>query len=190
MLKIFLKILFGGFPNIATARGAYGEAVVTTILNRLPSENYTILHDVTLPYKSENVKKKPTTQIDHVVLSEYGIFVVEVKHYSGFIHAERRKRKWTCYYTKKQKHKMQNPFQQNHKHLCAVQQVTGQPYEKLVNLVVFTGRAKFQNSEINGLIIQPKDLQKVVSKNYTEKVLTPREVIVALRAIRKANQSP
>ena len=190
LLKIFLKALCGGFPDIASARGAYGEAVVTTILKRLPSEIYTVLHDVTLPYKSENLKKKPKTQIDHIVLSEYGIFVLEVKHYSGFIHAERRKRKWMCCYTKKQKHKIQNPFQQNHKHLCAVQQVTGQPYDKLINLVVFTGQAKFQNKEIKGLITRSKDLQKIISKNYSEKILTPKEVIIALRAIRQANQTP
>lgn len=41
---------------------------------------YKVLHDVTIP--SQNGR---TTQIDNVVFSEYGIFVIEVKNYQGWI---------------------------------------------------------------------------------------------------------
>ena len=53
-------------------KGTYGEKRVAAILNSLPDE-YTIFNDV---YIEENGK---STQIDHVVFSPYGIFVIETK---------------------------------------------------------------------------------------------------------------
>ena len=46
----------------------------------LDKEKYTLLNDCTLP-DEENL----TTQIDHILLSPYGIFVIETKNYKGWI---------------------------------------------------------------------------------------------------------
>lgn len=44
---------------------------------QLDTEEYIVLHDLLLPYKDG------TTQIDHVIISPYGIFVIETKNYTG-----------------------------------------------------------------------------------------------------------
>ena len=54
-------------------RGKAGENKVSRILKGLPTEKYRIINDILI----KNLYG--TTQIDHVVLSEYGIFVMETK---------------------------------------------------------------------------------------------------------------
>jgi len=47
---------------------------VAQIFNsQLPKDKYTVIHNITLQTEDDN------TQIDHIVLSQYGIFVVETK---------------------------------------------------------------------------------------------------------------
>jgi len=45
----------------------------------LPKEQYTVLHNITLPTDDG------TTQIDHIVVSRFGVFVVETKNMKGWI---------------------------------------------------------------------------------------------------------
>ena len=52
-------------------RGNIGEAVVSGRLGSLPNDVYKVINNVMLP-----TVDGATTQIDHVVVSRYGIFVV------------------------------------------------------------------------------------------------------------------
>ena len=58
-------------------RGAKGERRVADILRRLPEDEYKVLNNLLVQ------SRFGTTQIDHVVVSVHGIFVVETKNYSG-----------------------------------------------------------------------------------------------------------
>ncbi len=60
-------------------KGFLGEASVATMLSTLPKEEYRVLNNIML--KTE----RGTTQIDHIVLSLYGVFVIETKNYKGWI---------------------------------------------------------------------------------------------------------
>ncbi|MDN5364321.1 MAG: hypothetical protein PWQ91_1383 [Eubacteriales bacterium] len=60
-------------------RGFFGEKSVAFFLSRLDPAKYKVLHNVMLPAGSK------TTQIDHIVVSNYGIFVIETKNYGGWI---------------------------------------------------------------------------------------------------------
>jgi restriction system protein len=51
------------------------------VLRRLDSRLYRVFHDLYLPRPDG----KGTTQIDHVVVSRYGIFVIETKNMTGWI---------------------------------------------------------------------------------------------------------
>ena len=92
-------------------KGRYGEKRVATILNSLPDE-YTIFNDV---YIEENGK---STQIDHVVFSPYGIFVIETKHYKGWIYGDERESFWTKNINGN-KYEFYNPLFQNYGHVKA-----------------------------------------------------------------------
>ncbi|OBU39883.1 NERD domain-containing protein [Photobacterium phosphoreum] len=51
-------------------KGVFGEFLVNHLLLKLPKSDYMLIKDVTLPTEDG------TTQIDHVVVSKFGIFVV------------------------------------------------------------------------------------------------------------------
>ena len=70
--------------------GARGERkVIKALGSKLDSAVYNQFHDLNLPVGND------TTQIDHVVVSPYGVFVIETKNYSGWIFGDSRSRVWT-----------------------------------------------------------------------------------------------
>ncbi len=70
-------------------KGSIGEAKVNTRLNFLGKE-YIVLKDILI-----NSSNGYTSQIDELVLSEYGIFVIETKNYKGWIFGNEKTENWT-----------------------------------------------------------------------------------------------
>lgn len=104
------------------------------------------LNNVTLKYKDG------TTQIDHVLITQNGILIIETKHYSGWLFANENHKHWTQVIFKV-KGKFQNPIIQNKKHVNAIQQLLDFiPKELIQSLVVFTGDAKFKTDIPHGVI--------------------------------------
>ena len=84
-----------------------------------------------------------TTQIDHVLVAATGIFVIETKHYSGWIFGNPQDRQWTqTIYQKKSQ--FQNPLHQNYGHIKALQSLFDLPTEHFHSVVVFTADAEFK----------------------------------------------
>ncbi|PFC06082.1 nuclease-related domain-containing protein, partial [Bacillus cereus] len=63
-----------------------------------------------------------TTQIDHIVIAETGVFVVETKNYEGWIYGNEKAARWTQGIFRK-KSSFQNTFRQNYKHIKAIEWV-------------------------------------------------------------------
>ena len=59
------------------------------------------------------------TEIDHLVVSPYGIFVIEVKNYQGWIFGQERHEYWVVQHFRR-KHQVPNPRRQNYKHTQAI----------------------------------------------------------------------
>jgi len=59
-------------------KGRAGEKMVKRILRKLDHERYWVIHDVTV-----HTEYGDTTQIDHIIIAETGIFVIETKNYEG-----------------------------------------------------------------------------------------------------------
>ena len=79
---IFLFLFcWGIWTETPTYKGKEGENRVHNILMQLP-DDYVILDDVVLP------TNKGTTQIDHIVVSKYGVFAIETKNYRGEIYGD------------------------------------------------------------------------------------------------------
>jgi restriction system protein len=123
-----------------------GEALVrSALIKQLPAESWHLLNNVTLQLTDG------TTQIDHVLVSRYGVFVIETKHYKGWVFGDEKSKQWTQVIYR-QKHRFQNPLHQNYKHLKAVQALLDflQP-EQIVGVVVFTGDAEFKSHHPAGV---------------------------------------
>ena len=81
-------VVFSVLRNTPKYKGEKGELHVHNILTQLP-EYYTTLDDIVLKTTSG------TTQIDHVVVSKYGIFAIETKNYRGEVYGNDDRQEWT-----------------------------------------------------------------------------------------------
>ncbi len=116
-----------------------GEAALSHILktNFLPPD-YHLMNHLTL------CAEDGTTQIDHVLVSRFGVFVIESKHYKGWILGDEKQSNWTQVLFNG-KFKFQNPIHQNFRHIMAVRALLDfLPPETIKSAVVFTGDAEFK----------------------------------------------
>jgi hypothetical protein len=124
-----------------------GEAAVRSALSgRAGDPAFHLMNDVTLPYLDG------TTQIDHVLVSTGGVFVIESKHYTGWIFGDERSTKWTQVIYHKKSH-FQNPIHQNAKHVQAIRALLDfLPPEHVHSIVVFTGDGVFKTETPVGVV--------------------------------------
>jgi Nuclease-related domain len=116
-----------------------GEMLLSSsIQEHFASPEYHLMNHITLPFNGG------TTQIDHILVSRFGIFVIETKHYTGWIFASASHRTWTQVLFKR-KFKFQNPLLQNVRHVLAVRHVLDYLSPDTIKpIVVFTGDAVFK----------------------------------------------
>ena len=96
-------------------KGRIGEKRVTNNLNKLPSDKYFVFNDIMIP------SRNGTSQIDHVVVSQYGAFAIETKNYDGWIYGNANDKNWTQVLNKNTKHRFPNPLIQNYGHVKALE---------------------------------------------------------------------
>ena len=151
MLKLFLILsafLVGyllGRHRIYQLQNLSEAFVSRSLSEAFHSPTYHLLNNVTLRVKDG------TTQVDHILVSRYGIFVIESKDYTGWIFADAKSPKWTQVIFKK-KNQFQNPLHQNFKHTKAVQALLDfLPSHAIQSAVVFTGDAEFKKSKPDGI---------------------------------------
>ncbi|MCC7300604.1 MAG: NERD domain-containing protein [Verrucomicrobia bacterium] len=147
LLKLFM-------PKI---KGRIGEGVVNLAAKlRLDQNVYHLLKDVTIP------AKRGTTQIDHVIVSPFGLFVIETKNYKGWIYADAKSPQWTQV-NFKQKHRFQNPLRQNYAHICALSELLELPKGKIIGVVCFMGDAKFKTGVPEGVFLEGRYVNHIES---------------------------
>lgn len=131
-----MLILIPFWPSI---KGGIGENRVRRMLRRLDPELYTVLYNVFI-----RLPDGRTTQIDHIVISTKGIFVIETKNYSGWIYGDEKSEYWTQKIYRSTK-KFKNPLHQNYGHIKALQEVLqDEKTLQYYSIVVFTGSAELK----------------------------------------------
>ena len=127
-----------------------GEALVHRELQaNFSGPDYHLLNHITLKLKDG------TTQIDHILVSRFGVFVIETKDYKGWIFANAKHATWTQVLYR-WKFKFQNPIFQNMRHVRAVQELFDfLPPEAIKSAVVFTDRAEFKTEMPSGVYTLP-----------------------------------
>jgi len=147
IVLIFLGVGFSLGKKRKAKKENQGEALVRKVLTAY-CRNSTAhtLNNLTLQYGDG------TTQIDHVLITQNGILVIETKHYTGWIFAHEKQKQWTQVIYKV-KSKFQNPIFQNSKHVRATKQLLDFiPKEQIRSLVVSTGDAQFKTEVPSGVI--------------------------------------
>jgi hypothetical protein len=126
-------------------KGIVGEFMVNLAAKwLLDAKDYHLIKNITLQ------TEEGTTQIDHIIVSPYGVFVVETKNMKGWIFGSEKQKSWT---QKIYKHtqKFQNPLHQNYKHVKTLEALLGLRPEQLHSVIVFVGESTFKTEMPNNV---------------------------------------
>jgi hypothetical protein len=129
---IFVVLYFYFFS--ASAKGRRGENKVAGILSKLPTSEYFVMNDITIQ------NERGSTQIEHIVISAYGVFVIETKNFSGWIMGGEKSDQWikNVY---GHKYYFYNPIRQNYGHISALARTLLVPKDCFVSIVAFPYKA-------------------------------------------------
>ncbi|QPC47634.1 NERD domain-containing protein [Mangrovibacillus cuniculi] len=147
-------------------KGAIGEWYVNKTLSKLGT-NYKIYHDLYVPNGVGG-----TTQVDHVVTSPYGIFVIETKHYQGWIFGKENQKYWTQTIYKR-KEKLFNPIWQNYSHIQAIKKyIAKEDFEFIYSIIAFSQNStfKFKDDFTSARVIQFPKLIKVIKEWNVQRI--------------------
>lgn len=163
--------------NYAKIKGDFGERFVANKLDRLDHIHYKILNDVLLPSGGNT----PTTQIDHIVISNFGIFCIETKNYDGWIFGSTNREYWTQIIYRYKK-KFRNPLWQNYGHIKAIQKLLEEirPNLSITSYVVFPTADKLKISGTDCVGCGRDLINKILS--FKQEIITDseRDKIVAV----------
>lgn len=126
----FAAIFDPSTENRNNLKGVAGEAQTNLGLHLFLPAEYSILNNVIIR------TPKGSTQIDHVVVSPFGIFVIESKNIKGSIYGAPGQSKWTVFLGSK-KYQIHNPLLQNLAHIKALVAATGLSEACFHSLVFF-----------------------------------------------------
>jgi len=125
------------------------------LLRSLPASHYSVFRDVTV--SANRAGDQSRVQIGHVVVSPYGLFLIESRHLSGRIDGSENDALWTRYRFRS-KQQFHNPLGQARNHVLALQDLTGLSASRFQCMAVFTGRVDFQRpmparvTQLGGLV--------------------------------------
>jgi len=142
---------------------------------------YHAVHNVTL------ATPDGTTQIDHIFVSQYGVFVIETKNYSGWILGGEKQKMWK-HKLYKTTYEFQNPLHQNYKHLKALENTLNISSDKLHSVIVFVGGSTFKTRLPPNVRTAATFISYIKSKKVP--ILSVAEVQNILKVIQSERLSP
>lgn len=160
----------------AKKKGQEGETLIKkNIHDFLDQEKFYSLHDLTLSIEGT------TTQIDHVVVSEKGIFVIETKNIRGWIFGSKYQKKWTVSLGKNKKFSIQNPLHQNYKHTETIKELLpNTDPENIISVVVFVSNCDFKK-ELPDNVIKLEQLASFIESS--SKKMNTEQMYYAIGAL-------
>jgi len=150
----------------SSEKGQDGEIQVALAICTLDRSTYHVVHNVTVEVEDG------TTQIDHVIISRFGIFVVETKNYAGLIFGRERERSWTrMQYGRK--YSFQNPLRQNYRHIKSLMEFLGLGEDRFHSVIAFCGESEFKTP------VPPQ----VISSGYADYIKCKNDVLISDQAV-------
>ena len=162
--------------------GEEGEYYAARQLCRLDKRKYFVLND--LIFRKQNGL---TCQIDHVVISQSGVFVIETKNIYGYIRGSEKSKLWRSYWKDGRDLAFDNPIPQNEAHINALSERLGVgrqiPY---YSIIAFTPTAELQVSVNNVSVVYWTQLQNLI-RSYKDTFLTIEEARLIYNEIEALN---
>ena len=164
------------YESRADYLGESGEKRVSSILADLPCEDYRIFNDILI--RNGNY----TTQIDHIIISRYGVFVLETKNIHGKVYGSGNAEYWKQYlpdtgykrYGYTQEHQLRNPLWQNAGHIKSLRRLVFGDDIPIYGIVVFPSNTDlYVNAEQP--ILKMRDVVPYI-KRFRDEVLTTDQI--------------
>ena len=152
-------------------KGFLGETVINVAMwLKLEKDLYHRLNGITLPRDNGG-----STQIDHIIVSVYGIFVIETKNYKGWIYGSENQRQWTQSFPNGSKFKFQNPLRQNYLHIKTLADLLGLELSYFHSMIAFIGECELKTRDELPEHVLTSGMVSYVKKKR-DKILTEDEV--------------
>ena len=163
-------------------KGRVGEFLVNSVAKAtLDKDIYHLIKNVTLPTEDG------TTQIDHVIVSVHGVFVIETKNMKGWIFGNKNQKQWTQRIFK-ETHKFQNPLFQNYKHTKTLEALLGLTDHQIFSVIAFMGNSTFKSKMPENVTSGGGYVRYIKSKK--EQVLTEDQVKEIIDKIETGRLNP
>ncbi|MGI6389957.1 MAG: NERD domain-containing protein [Kiritimatiellia bacterium] len=178
-----LILIFTPIFRMPGVKGWFGEMLMRLGFKlSLPKDVYRVINNVTIPDG-----RGGTTQIDHIVVSPYGVFVVETKHYKGWIFGGEHDRQWTQKIHGGHSQKFQNPLLQNYKHTECLRELLGLSKEQVKSVIVFTGECTLKTRDkLPTHVTHPGSCVRYISSHRD--ILFDVEAVTAVEAAIRENR--
>lgn len=175
--KGFLSSVFEvNYSSRAESLGEYGERRVSSYLEDLPCGDYRVYNDLLIRDGSY------TTQVDHIIISRYGVFVLETKNVHGKVYGSGNAEFWKQYlpdrgyrrhgYT--QEHQLRNPLWQNAGHIKSLRRLVFGNDIPVYGVVVFPQETGLY-VEAEQPVLRMWDVVPYI-KQYHDKVLSAEQM--------------
>lgn len=165
---LFLILVFILAYFRSAIRGRQGEASVARRLKSLPQTEYTVFNDLLVKNNGYS------SQIDHVVVSRYGVFVIETKNYNGWIYGGEHSEHWTQNIWGN-KYRFYNPILQNQGHIKALKYHLSVHNFPFISIVAFSSNATLRSNFNNHDVCYIRD---VVQHILRQKIILLSDVEV------------
>jgi predicted RNA-binding Zn-ribbon protein involved in translation (DUF1610 family) len=190
-LILYLIVILFKKVYLPGIKGTLGEYRVARRLHRLNKNEYKVYNDIYLKAKGRSI------QIDHLVLSIYGIFVIEIKTYKGWIFGHEKSKYWTQILYKK-KYQIYNPIIQNWSHINFLKNISADfKHLNYFSIIVFAGSAKLKKINASVPVIYKGKLLKTIRQNNEVHLTTNQlgrihnllnQFIISKKEIQKAHK--
>ena len=176
IFRFFAKIARRSIMNMV--KGPLGEEKVAfKMWLSLDKGIYKRFHNTIIP------SSNGTTQIDHILVSPHGIFIVETKNKGGWIFGSEKQAKWTqSFYGKK--YSFQNPLRQTFRQKKILAEFLSVDETYIHTIIYFVGDCKFKTQLPSNVI--NSGLAKYI-KMFVDKVLSIGEVDRVTKKLEKHN---
>jgi hypothetical protein len=148
-------------------RGWFGEKKTTFYMwLTLNSDTYRRFHDVILPTRNG------TTQFDHIIVSPFGVFIIETKNLKGWIFGSEDQAKWTqSLYGKN--YSFQNPIRQIFRQKKGLSEHLKLNEHFIHTIIYFVGDCKFKTNMPYNVL--RSGLSSYI-KQHTNRILASEEI--------------
>jgi hypothetical protein len=164
-------------------KGKKGEYLIFKRLEEIKGDNI-IMTGLYLPKRDGT-----TTEVDIVMISQKGIYVIESKNFSGWIYGNEKDKDWIQAFKNGNKNKFFNPVWQNKGHITGLKNVLDFEHKHYKSYIVFGENCELKDittiSNVEVLKINDFMNKIILDMKKSEDILSIREVLWTYEKLKK-----